>query len=212
MFKTNLKKINSVILLLFLYISVENLTKFNDDEIEMPRENNLYLDELTIDTTESIIEDNDDLQVNNIESQINESLKKRFKLVKKISNEEVSSGDIAYYSDTDVASDYVYNQDEGNLIPVYERILFSGIPEPLSKPIPNKPEYFKSITLSLKNEKMLIKNLENYLNKVDFSTVFEGLKDFFNYSIEENITFFMDENDNVVEIQTFSKNLQNSVF
>ena len=66
MFKTNLKKINSVILLLFLYISVENLTKFNDDEIEMPRENNLYLDELTIDTTESIIEDNDDLQVNNI--------------------------------------------------------------------------------------------------------------------------------------------------
>ena len=209
MFKTNLKKINSVILLLFLYISVENLTKFNDDEIEMPRENNLYLDELTIDTTESIIDDNDDLQVNNIESQINESLKKRFKLVKKISNEEVSSGDIAYYSDTDVASDYVYNQDEGNLIPIYERILFSGIPEPLSKPIPNKPEYFKSITLSLKNEKMLIKNLENYLNKVDFSTVFEGLKDFFNYSIEENITFFMDENDNVVEIQTFSKNLQN---
>ena len=143
-----------------------------------------------------------------LESQINESLKKDSNLLKKFLM-KVSSGDIAYYSDTDVASDYVYNQDEGNLIPIYERILFSGIPEPISKPIPNKPEYFKSITLSLKNEKMLIKNLENYLNKVDFSTVFEGLKDFFNYSIEENITFFMDENDNVVEIQTFSKNLQN---
>ena len=61
--------------MLFLYISVESY-QFNDDEIEMPRENNLYLDELTIDTTESIIEDNDDLQINNIESQINESLKK----------------------------------------------------------------------------------------------------------------------------------------
>ena len=36
-------------------------------------------------------------------------------------------------------------------------MLFSGIPEPKFRPIPEKPDYIKSVILSLKNKKMLQK-------------------------------------------------------
>ena len=58
---------------------------------------------------------------------------------------------------------YDQNNLSLNIVPVYETILFSGVPEPQLRPIPDKPEYFKTVTLSLKNKKMLTKNLENYL-------------------------------------------------
>ena len=63
-----------------------------------------------------------------------------------------------------IASDIIIDEKNINLslVPVYETMLFSGIPEPKVKPIPKKPEYFKSIILSLKNKKMLLKNLETF--------------------------------------------------
>ena len=147
---------------------------------------------------------------NYLESEINKSLKARFELVKKDISKKNSNNDIAYYTDTEIASDYVYDQSDANLnlLPVFETILFSGIPEPKLRPIPNKPEHFKSVTLSLKNKKMLTKNLETYLGK-NYQHVFNGLVDYVNFKIEENLTFLMDENDYVVEIQTFAKNSQN---
>ena len=38
MFGSNSKKINSVIIIVLLYVSLKNLTKFTDDTIEMPSE------------------------------------------------------------------------------------------------------------------------------------------------------------------------------
>ena len=57
---------------------------------------------------------------------------------------------------------------------------------------------------------MLIKNLENYIDKDQFFD-FLRTENNFNYSIEKNITFFMNEDDNVVEIQTFSKTLKSEL-
>ena len=45
---------------------------------------------------------------------------------------------IANYIDTDIASDIIIDEKNINLslVPVYETMLFSGIPEPKIKPIP----------------------------------------------------------------------------
>ena len=113
--------------------------------------------------------------------------------------------------DTEVVSDYVYNQNDVNLslVPVEETILFSGIPEPKIKPIPLRPEYSKSVIISIKNKKMLLKNLENYIDSDQFNFVYESLENSLNFNLEENLTFLMNEDDYVLEIQTFSKNFKN---
>ena len=38
-----------------------------------------------------------------------------------------------------------------------KQCFFSGIPEPKIKPIPEKPEYFKSVILSLKKQENALK-------------------------------------------------------
>ena len=117
---------------------------------------------------------------------------------------------MANYIDTEVASDYVYDQNDVNLslVPVEETILFSGVPEPKIKPIPSKPEYSKSVIISIKNKKMLLKNLENYHDSDQFNFVYESLENNLNFNLEENLTFLMDEDDYVLEIQTFLKILK----
>ena len=94
-------------------------------------------------------------------------------------------------------------------MPVDETILFSGVPEPKIKPIPSKPVYSKSVIISIKNKKMLTKNLENYINSDQLNFVYESLENTLNFNVEENLTFLMNEDDYVLEIQTFSKNFKN---
>ncbi|MEC8265268.1 MAG: M23 family metallopeptidase [Pseudomonadota bacterium] len=140
------------------------------------------------------------------------SERNRFELVKKDENKKEDLN-LAYYIDTEVATDIVIDEKNINLslIPIYETMLFSGIPEPKFRPIPEKPDYTKSVILSLKNKKMLQKNLENYVpNK--FLEIFEGTKDYIDFGIEENITFQFDNNENVVEIRVFSKDFRHLNF
>ena len=124
---------------------------------------------------------------------------------------ENDSQDMANYIDTEVVSDYVFDQSNVNLtlVPVEETILFSGVPEPIVKPIPQRPEYSKSVIISIKNKKMLLKNLENYLNDKQSKLVYKSLENSLNFNLEENLTFLMNEEDYVLEIQTFSKNFKN---
>ncbi len=208
MLNKNFKKLNSIIILFLLYISLKNITKFTDDSIEMPSENYGFQESEELVNFEYL---EDDLDTEDLESEINQSLKKRFELTKKNISEFQSNSDLAYFNDTEIATDYVYDQNDAslNLIPIYETILFSGIPEPKVRPIPEKPEHVKSVTLSLKNKKMLLKNLENYIGEEKYKSVVDGMEDHFNYNIEENLTLLMDENDRVVEIQSFSKTFQN---
>ena len=142
--KITSKKFNTLILLVFVYVSVKNLLSFNDSELEIVQQ----LDNYNTFLLENEFNDQD-LNKDNLESD-----KSRFELVKK---EENKDGDLnlAYFTDTEVATDIVIDEKNINLslVPIYETMLFSGIPEPKFRPIPEKPEYFKSIILSLKNKK-----------------------------------------------------------
>ncbi len=218
MFGSNFKKFNSVLILFLVYISLKNITEFTDDDIEMPSQNYSYQfsedDSLTWDSEEENkslnLEKDRVLETSELESEIKQSLKKRFELRKKTESTN-DYPDIANYIDTEIASDYVYDQKDANLnlVPVEETILFSGIPEPKIKPIPLRREYSKSVIISIKNKKMLSKNLENYLDQNQFKFVYESLEDRLNFDLEENLTFLMDEDDYVLEIQTFSNNFKN---
>ena len=190
------KKINTLIILIFIYVSVKNLISFNDTEreiIEQRDSYNSFLMENEFDDTGFNLENDD-------------SSDKRFELVKKV-NKKKENLNIANYIDTDIASDIIIDEKNINLslVPVYETMLFSGIPEPKLKPIPEKPEYFKSVILSLKNKKMLLKNLETFTPE-NYKTIYENLKESLDYKVEENITFHLDSMDNVVEIKSYSEN------
>ena len=192
------KKINTLILIVFVYVSVKNLLSFNDSEMEIVQQ---------IDNYKTFLLEN---QFNDEKiDEIPQSLEKnRLELVKKEDNKKEDLN-LAYYLDTEVASDIIIDEKNINLslVPIYETMLFSGIPEPKFKPIPERPEYVKSIILSLKNKKMLQKNLENYLPNSSLET-YKELKDYIDFGIEENITLHLDSNDEVVEIKVFSKDFR----
>ena len=219
MFGSNFKKFNSVLILILVYISLKNITKFNNNSIEMPSDNYTY--QFSNDNSSNWNSENEqnsniypnkytNLDTLDLESEIKKSLKKRFELKKKTVSEN-DSQDMANYIDTEVVSDYVFDQSNVNLtlVPVEETILFSGVPEPIVKPIPQRPEYSKSVIISIKNKKMLLKNLENYLNDKQSKLVYKSLENSLNFNLEENLTFLMNEEDYVLEIQTFSKNFKN---
>ena len=219
MFGSNFKKFNSVLILFLVYVSLKNISKFNDDSIEMPSQSYSYKfsevdpsdwDSENQEYSNFGLDEDKDIKTTDLESEIKQSLKKRFELRKKTESAN-NFQDIANYIDTEVASDYVYDQADVNLnlVPVEETILFSGIPEPKIKPVPEKPEYSKSVIISIKNKKMLLKNLENYLDDEQSEYVFESLEGSLNFNSEENLTFLMNEEDYVLEIQTFSKNFKN---
>ena len=219
MFGSNFKKFNSVLILFLVYISLKNIAKFTDDDIEMPSQDypfNLSQDDLsTWNSTDQgninfVLDEDKNLVTSDLESEINQSLKKRFELRKRTESSD-DYQDVANYIDTEIASDYIYDQNDVNLslVPVDETILFSGVPAPKIKPIPSKPEYSKSVIISIKNKKMLTKNLENYIDSDQFNFVFESLENNLNFNVEKNLTFLMNEDDYVLEIQTFSKNFKN---
>ena len=192
------KKINTLILIVFVYVSVKNLLSFNDSEMEIVQQ---------IDNYKTFLLENqfNDEEINEIPQNLE---KNRLELVKKEDNKKEDLN-LAYYLDTEVASDIIIDEKNINLslVPIYETMLFSGIPEPKFKPIPERPEYVKSIILSLKNKKMLQKNLENYLPNSSLET-YKELKDYIDFGIEENITLHLDSNDDVVEIKVFSKDFR----
>ena len=192
------KKINTLILIVFVYVSVKNLLSFNDSEMEIVQQ---------IDNYKTFLLENqfNDEKINEIPQSLE---KNRLELVKKEDNKKEDLN-LAYYLDTEVASDIIIDEKNINLslVPIYETMLFSGIPEPKFKPIPERPEYVKSIILSLKNKKMLQKNLENYLPNSSLET-YKELKDYIDFGIEENITLHLDSNDDVVEIKVFTKDFR----
>ena len=192
------KKINTLILIVFVYVSVKNLLSFNDSEMEIVQQ---------IDNYKTFLLENqfNDEKINEIPQSLE---KNRLELVKKEDNKKEDLN-LAYYLDTEVASDIIIDENNINLslVPIYETMLFSGIPEPKFRPTPERPEYVKSIILSLKNKKMLQKNLENYLPNSSLET-YKELKDFIDFGIEENMTLHLDSNDDVVEIKVFSKDFR----
>ena len=111
MLKLPSKKINTLIILIFIYVSVKNLISFNDTEreiIEQRDSYNSFLIENEFDDTGFDLESDD-------------SSDKRFELVKKV-NKKKENLNIANYIDTDIASDIIIDEKNINLslVPVYE--------------------------------------------------------------------------------------------
>ena len=117
MFGSNFKKFNSILILFLVYISLKNITKFTDDDIEMPSQDYPY--KLSQDDSSTwnnpdqeniniVLDEDKNLETSDLESEIKQSLKKRFELRKRADSPD-DFQDIANYIDTEVASDYVYD-------------------------------------------------------------------------------------------------------
>ena len=119
MFKFASKKINTLILLVFVYVSVKNILSFKDSELEMVQK---------IDSYNSFLLENefneDEFGTDKLNSERN-----RFELVKKDENKKEDLN-LAYYIDTEVATDIVIDEKNINLslIPIYETMLFLVFP------------------------------------------------------------------------------------
>ncbi len=171
----------------------------NDNEID-------YLSALNDD---SIINNN-----NSMEKDIDKA--KKYELTKKtpmiIDNEQRldTNLNIANYADDQKATDYFLDEQNINLtlVPVFETMLFSGIPNPETKPIPERPIHFKATTITVKNKKSLKNSLAKFLDKNEVSLVYDRVKDYVDFKIKENVKFLSDNDDKVLEINTFAKNLE----
>ena len=190
------KKINFIIIFIFGYFSIYNISKFNSYESLKAA-----YDEDLIELTDEI-----SLDENNQGSDIDE----KFKLTKKKDEEiteVINQLEVAKYTDQDITSDYIDDEKNLNLslIPIFETMLFSGIPNPKQKPIPERDEIFKSTAVTVKNKKSLNVTLKKFLDKKEAELVFERVNDFIDYKIEENLKFMYDESDQIIEINTYIK-------
>ena len=200
------KKLSFIIIAFFIFFSLQNLTQFNDfGMIESEK------------TNESNNSANNDLSSSDSKEFLTSDYNRieKFELTKKklIENQKskyIESLDVANYVDEKTASDYYIDEKNLNLslVPVNETMLFSGIPNPESKPIPEKKDFFKATSITVKNKKLLKQNLTKYLSKEEVKIVYERIKDYVDFGIDENIKFMSDENDKVLEIETFSRKIE----
>ena len=100
MFGSNFKKFNSILILFLVYISLKNITKFTDDDIEMPSQDYPYdlpqndLSEWSSPVQENIkivLDEDKNLETSDLESEIKQSLKKRFELRKRAESSDRKS-------------------------------------------------------------------------------------------------------------------------
>ena len=137
------KKINFIIIFIFGYFSIYHISKFNSYESLKAG-----FDEDLIELNESLPYDNDNQVI---------SIDEKFKLTKKKDETNYVSKklEVAKYTDQDISSDYIDDEKNLNLslIPIFETMLFSGIPNPKQKPIPERDEIFKSTAVTVKNKK-----------------------------------------------------------
>tara|TARA_A200000113_G_scaffold101736_1_gene91217 strand:+ start:480 stop:1973 length:1494 start_codon:yes stop_codon:yes gene_type:complete len=190
------KKINFIIIFIFGYFSIYNISKFNNYESLKS-----VSDEDLIELTEGLSYEKDSLD---------SDVEEKFKLTKK-KGEETAEVDnkleIAKFTNQEIRSDYLDDEKNLNLslIPIFETMLFSGIPNPKQKPIPERDEIFKSTAVTVKNKKSLSTTLNNFLDEKEAKLVFDRVNDFIDYKIEENLKLMSDEIDQIIEINTYIK-------
>ena len=190
------KKINFIIIFIFGYFSIYNISKFNNYESLKS-----VSDEDLIELTEGLSYEKDSLD---------SDVEEKFKLTKK-KGEETAEVDnkleIAKFTNQEIRSDYLDDEKNLNLslIPIFETMLFSGIPNPKQKPIPERDEIFKSTAITVKNKKSLSTTLDKFLDKKEAKLVFDRVNDFIDYKIEENLKLMSDEIDQIIEINTYIK-------
>ena len=190
------KKINFIIIFIFGYFSIYNISKFNNYE------------SLRSVSDEDLIELTADLSYE--QDSLDSDEEEKFKLTKK-KDEETTEIDnkleIAKLRNQDIKSDYLDDEKNLNLslIPIFETMLFSGIPNPKQKPIPERDTIFKSTAITVKSKKSLRTTLDKFLDKKEAKLVFDRVYGFIDYKIEENLKLMSDESDQIIEINTYIK-------
>ena len=116
--------------------------------------------------------------------------------------------------DLQSATDYFIDEKNMNLslVPVNETMLFSGIPDPQSRPIPEKQAYFKATTITVQNKKSLKKGLAKFLDKEEVNFVYDRVKNHLDYKVKENIKFFSDNNDKITRNKYICKRFRANEF
>ena len=201
------KKISYIAIVFFIIISIQNLTKFNDfDMINI--ENDIDNSSLANESGDLSIQD-ELLDKDYIKLQKYELTKKNTETVDQL-QETNESLNVANYLDLQSATDYFIDEKNMNLslVPVNETMLFSGIPNPQSRPIPEKQAYFKATTITVQNKKSLRGGLAKFLDIAEVNFVFDRVKNHLDYKVKENVKFFSDSNDKILEINTFAKDLE----
>ena len=148
-----IKKNFNIFLLLFLFnISYLGLKDFTSMESNLILETGLIREE----KKDVFAKNNDTTNKFLVKKKLKDSIEKQDKDFK-----------VAHYSTSDFFSDYSLNEIDLNLslVPVSEKILFSGIPIPKSKPLPLIQNFSKHFSYSVKSKKELSTILET--NKFD---------------------------------------------
>ncbi len=203
------KKLSYIVIIFFVVFSIQNLSKFNDFDminLENDVDTSGFIQESEVSSSST---SNELLDKNYIRLQKYELTKKSSETINQF-QEKSENLNIANYADPQSATDYFVDEKNMNLslVPVNETMLFSGIPDPQSRPIPEKQNYFKATTITVKNKKSLKAGLSKFLDKTEVDFVYHRVKDHLDYKIKENIKFFSDNNDKILEINTFAKDLE----
>ena len=187
------KNLNILILLFFLhlsYLGLENLISFDAQSSQQ-----IYKENLT------------------------EKSQPQFdkKLVKKKVPETVlkhsETTRIANFKNNDFFSDSNFNDLnlDLTLVPITERILFSGIPVPKSKPLPEINNYTKHLTHSVTSEEDLKKIVEkNSTDMYQYEKLMDLIKIDIDYAVKDNLKFSYSKingTESLTEISIFKNNL-----
>ena len=184
LFKILKKKFNLILLLLIIKLFSDSLKEFKVDELILTKE----------------YENNYELKSNEVHN-AHEDKSSKFALTKRkiqqknkiIIKEKNENTKIANFRNPDFFSDAIIDDQTigDTLIPVYEKILFSGIPIPESKPYPAKKNILRTEVLNIKSEK----HLKNILNDrlayfLNYKDIFRTISEDINYKAKNNLKLF----------------------
>ena len=130
-----------------------------------------------------------------------------------VENEEKEDLKVAHYSTSDFFSDFNLNEIDLNLslIPVSEKILFSGIPIPKSKPLPIIQNFSKHVLYSVKSKKELSTILEtNEFDLYQKQKIYDLIIPDINLKVKDNLKFsfsIINGTESLSEITVFKNSL-----
>ena len=164
------KKLSYIAIIFFIIISIKNLSKFND--IDMINIENDIDTSILANQSGDLSTQDELLEKDYLKLQKYELIKKSYETSDQL-QETSESLNIANYRDLQSATDYFVDEKNMNLslVPVNETMLFSGIPDPQSRPIPEKQAYFKATTITVQNKKSLKEGLAKFLDKAEVNFV-----------------------------------------
>ena len=137
---------------------------------------------------------NDNKQSENINGSINSSSEiqnaNKQLVKKKIQEKKVEDFKVANYESPDFFTDYNFNEIDMdlNLVPISEKILFSGIPVPKPKPLPEITNFSKHISLSIDSKKLLDRVLdENSIDMHQKKSIYDIIVSDINFNVPDNL-------------------------